>query len=149
MRLEIFSKKFVVLVILSLTIGGLAYAESTEVVGEDLRNTQMFMKFLGVQSSQEKDVQKILLKSMKKRVKAYKKMRRVNGRPGEAFEDLKKIQKRERKKLKSILSSTQLSLYDEQIKKNRAIFFGKSSKGVPGVMGGQGGGYRNEDKSTD
>ena len=76
-------------------------------------------------------------------------MRRVNGRPGEAFEDLRKIQKRERKRLKSILSPTQLSLYDEQIKKNRAIFFGKSSKAVPGIFGGQGGGYRNEDKTTD
>ena len=149
MSLEIFSKKFVALVILSLTIGGLTYAESTEVVEEDLRNAQMFMKLLGVQSSQEKDVQKILLKSMKKRAKAYKKMRRVNGRPGEAFEDLKKIQKRERKRLKSILSPTQLSLYDGQIKKNRAPFFGKSSKAVPGVMGGQGGGYRNEDKTSD
>ena len=149
MSLEIFSKKFVALVILSLTIGGVTYAESTGVAGEDLRNAQMFMKLLGVQSSQEKDVQQILLKSMKKRAKAYKKMRRVNGRPGEAFEDLKKIQKRERKRLKSILSPTQLSLYDGQIKKNRATFFGKSSKAVPGVMGGQGGGYRNEDKTTD
>ena len=56
MSLEIFSKKFVVLVILSLTIGGLTYAASTGVAGEDLRNAQMFMKFLGVQSSQFIDV---------------------------------------------------------------------------------------------
>lgn len=149
MNISMFSIKFIALVMLSLVMGAQVYGESSEVGGEDLRNAQMFMKLVGIQASQKEDVQKILLKSMKKRAKAYKKLRRVNGRPGEAFEDLKKIQKRERKKLKSILSPKQLSLYDEQIKRNKAIFFGKSSKGVPGVMGGQAGGYRNENKTSD
>lgn len=145
MKTLLISKKSIILGIFLIIMPSLMSANTDE----DLRNAQMFMQLIGIQPSQQKSVEKILLKSMKKRVKAFKKLRRVNGRPGEAFEDLKKIQKRERRGLKSILSSAQLSLYDDQIKKNRATFFGKSSKSVPGVQGGQGGGYRNEDKTSD
>jgi len=140
-------KIIIALVTFSFALGASVQAQSSEADAEHLRNAQMFMKLIGIQPSQEQDTQKILLKSMKKRVKAYKNLRRVNGRPGQAFEELKKIQRRERNGLKSILSPSQLSLYDKQIKKNKAAFFGNSSKGVPGVSGGQDGGYSNENKT--
>ena len=93
MKTFLISKKSIILGIFLIIMPPLMSANTDE----DLRNAQMFMQLIGIQPSQQKSVEKILLKSMKKRVKAFKKLRRVNGRPGEAFEDLKKIQKRERR----------------------------------------------------
>ena len=90
-------KIIIALVTFSFALGASVQAQSSVADAVHLRHAQMFMEVIGIQPSQEQDAQKILLKSMKKRVKAYKNLRRVNGRPGQAFEELKKIQRRERR----------------------------------------------------
>ncbi len=61
--------------------------------GIPLMQVEKLMLALSLSEQQREKVEPIFLTSIKKRAKALRKLKGVNGRPQEAIEDLKKIQR--------------------------------------------------------
>ena len=64
--------------------------------GIPLMQVEKLMLALSLSEQQREKVEPIFLTSIKKRAKALRKLKGVNGRPQEAIEDLKKIQRKEK-----------------------------------------------------
>ncbi len=112
--------------------------------GVPLMQVEKLMLALSLSEKQREKVQPILLSSVKKRAKALRKLKGVNGRPQGAIDDLKKIQRKEKKKLKKILDSDQFKTYTLIAKNNKNFISGLGNMRIPSVQGGMGGGYNNQ-----
>ena len=112
--------------------------------GIPLMQVEKLMLALSLSEQQRDKVQPILLTSVKKRAKAMRKLKGVNGRPQDGIEDLKKIQRKEKKKLKKILDSNQYQTYVMIAKNNQNFIRGLGNMRIPSVQGGMGGRYNNQ-----
>ena len=112
--------------------------------GIPLMQVEKLMLALSLSEQQREKVEPIFLTSIKKRAKALRKLKGVNGRPQEAIEDLKKIQRKEKNKLKKILDSAQFTTYMVIVGQNKAFLNGLGNMRIPDIQGGVGGGYRNQ-----
>ena len=112
--------------------------------GIPLMQVEKLMLALSLSEQQREKVEPIFLTSIKKRAKALRKLKGVNGRPQEAIEDLKKIQRKEKNKLKKILDSAQFTTYTVIVAQNKEFLNGLGNMRIPDILGGVGGGYRNQ-----
>ena len=116
--------------------------------GLPLMQAEKFMLALSLSQKQREKVEPIFLSSIKKRAKAMRKLKGVNGRPQQAIEDLKKIQRKEKNKLKKILDSNQFRTYTLIVDRNKDFTKGLGNMRIPMVQGGMGGGYNNHGPPT-
>ena len=116
--------------------------------GIPLMQAEKLMLALSLSEQQREKVEPIFLTSIKKRAKALRKLKGVNGRPQEAIEDLKKIQRKEKNKLKKILDSNQFRTYTLIVDNNKDFIKGLGNMRIPMVQGCMGGGYNNQSPET-
>jgi len=112
--------------------------------GIPMMQAEKFMLALSLSEQQREKVEPIFLTTIKKRKKAMKKLKGMNGRPQDAIEDLKKIQRKEKNKLKKILNSKQFKTYSAIVAVNKGFVNGLGNMRIPMVQGGVGGGYGNQ-----
>ena len=116
--------------------------------GIPLMQVEKLMLALSLSEKQRETVEPIFLTSVKKRAKALRKLKGVNGRPQDGIEDLKKIQRKEKNKLKKILDSSQFRTYTLIVDQNKDFIKGLGNMRIPMVQGGMAGGYNNQTPET-